>query len=108
IPAALAIDAGVVGDEADTLTLEGLKLLFGEDIETGLRRSVAPHLAAGAGSGGSLVISGERDVLHRHPNRRGGHGGDASAKRRDGWAEVGVNAIGQQDHVALGGWIDPD
>ncbi len=108
IAAALAIETGLIGDQTDALALQGLEAVCRQNIEAGKRFGVAAYVAVYAGRGESFVITGEGHALHRDSHRGGGDGGDFRTHRSERRTRRGVDAVREQNHVGLGGGVDPD
>ena len=108
IAPALAVHAGLVGDQADALALERLEVLRRQHVEAGERCAVAADFAAHAGAGERLVVPVSVTPGASMPSAAATMVATLAAQRRERRPRVGVHAVGQQDDVALGRRVDPD
>ena len=108
IAAPLAIEAGLIGDQADALALQRLEAVRHQNIEAGECFGVTVDFAVHAGGGEGFVIAGKGHARHRDSHRCGGDGGDFRAHRSERGARGGMHAVGEQDDVGLSGRVDPD
>ena len=84
------------------LPWSGAKLLLDEDVEAGLGRCRCGRPRGGRRGRRAVSLYPVRATCcSGDADGGGGDGGDLGAQRGDGRAQVGVDAVGEQDHVAL-------
>src|SRR5579863_10290994 len=98
----------MIGDQSDRFSPERLEIPAFENIEAGQNLSVSINFPVNSSAGQSFVVAGDRYSLRIDAQRRCGDGGYAAAQRSDGRPAARMYAVGQQYHVGLAEWIDPD
>ncbi len=86
------VQAGVVGDEPDSLARERREVLRGQHVESGLHLPVPRDHTADTDHG--FVIASERQTGRVQPYRGGDDGRHTGAQGRDGRPGPGVHAVG--------------
>ena len=104
---ALAVETGVVGDEADALARQRRELLPGQNVQAGQNLGVSGDHAPDAGAGQRLVVAGQADPRRVHVQPRGNNGGHTAAQRDHRRPAFGMHAVREQDHVGVGGRVNP-
>lgn len=106
IAAAVAGEAGVVGDKADAFAFEAGELFLFQNIETGFDCGVTGDGTADAAHG--FVVAVEDGAGGIDAESGGGDGSYFGAEGGDGRAALRMNAVGEEDDVGVGGGVDPE
>src|SRR3984885_6173141 len=103
----IAVDAGLVGDEADPFAAQFGEIVGGENLQAGEFLGFWFYFAMHTRTDDGLVVAGQFHARSHNPERCGCNSRHAAAPRRGGMATVWMHSISQNDYIGAAERVNP-